>query len=31
MNNVFFKLLDDTVIVYLGSILVYSKDIESHH
>ena len=30
MNNVFFELLDDTVIVYLDDILIYSKDIESH-
>ena len=31
MNNVFFELLDDTVIVYLDDILIYSKDVESHH
>ena len=30
MNNVFFELLDDTVIIYLDDILFYSKDIESH-
>ena len=30
MNNAFFELLDDTVIVYLDDILIYSKDIEWH-
>ena len=30
MNNVFFELLDDTVIVYLDDTLIYSKDVESH-
>ena len=30
MNNVFFELLDDTVIVYLDDILIYSKNVESH-
>ena len=30
MNNISFELLDDTVIIYLEDILIYSKDIESH-
>ena len=30
MNNVFFELLDDTLIVYLDDILIYSKDVESY-
>lgn len=30
MNQVFFELLDNGVIVYLDDILIYSRDIESH-
>ena len=30
MNQVFFEMLDDVVIMYLDDILIYSKDIESH-
>ena len=31
MNNVFFDLLDDYVIVYLDDILIFSKTLEDHH
>ena len=31
MNNAFFELLDDTVTLYLDDVLIYSKDVKSHH
>ena len=31
MNKVFFDILDDTIIVYLGDILIYSKVVELQH
>ena len=30
MNNVFFKLLDKGVLIYLDDILIYSKSKEEH-
>ena len=30
MNTVFFDILDDTIIIYLDDIVIYSKDIKSH-
>ena len=30
MTNVFFKLLDKGVLVYLDDVLIYSKSIEEH-
>lgn len=30
MNQVFFDLLDDCVVVYLGDILIFSRDEASH-
>ena len=30
MNNVFFNVLDDYVIVYLDDILIFSKTLEDH-
>ena len=30
MNNVFFDVLDDYVIVYLDDILIFSKTLEDH-
>ena len=30
MNNVFFKLLDSCVVVYLDDILIFSNSIEQH-
>jgi len=30
MNNIFFKLLDQGVLVYLDDILIYTKTIEEH-
>ena len=31
MNLMFFNILDDTIIVYLDKILIYSKDKKTHH
>ena len=31
MNSVFFDLLDEGVLCYLDDLLIYSKDVESHH
>ena len=30
MNNVFFKLLDSCVVVYIDDILIYSKSVAQH-
>ena len=30
MNNIFFELLDNGVLVYLDDILVYSKTVQEH-
>ena len=31
MNSVFFDLLDEGVLCYLDDLLIYSKDVRSHH
>ena len=30
MNNIFFEMLDNGVLIYLDDILIYSKTVEEH-